>query len=206
MGRPCRACGASATNDGVTWLRTGAVVTALALALPACRVLEPPGEASPPPDLTLRHVRLEQYRDGEPTARVRLGELRYQRELARADVDRLVLVPLGGAAGGGQLEGTRGRADLKAGTVDLLEGVRYRSGRGEVLDTTRCRVDLRERTVTGPEPVTLTGPDLRAEADRFDARDGDDARVHLDGHVHAAFRDKPARSTKGGKPPRPGHR
>lgn len=171
-------------RDGSRALAAAALV-ASALTLGACDALEPPPERAPPPDVTLRTVRLEQYSGGTLSTRVTLDELAYSRPTSRAALTNVRATPLRGGVPEGLLTAGAGEADFKRGGIELEGGVVFASAQQDRLETARCSLDLAGRTAEGHDPVQLHGPGYHVQAPAFTGRFAPDPRFELTGGVRA---------------------
>lgn len=158
---------------------------AVVAVLGGCRAFEPPEEHAPPPDVTLRRVRLDHHIRGELRGTARLAELRYQRSLGRAELDAVEFRPLEHGEPGGTLVARHGVALMKTGDVELSDGVSFTATAGDRVETSACRIDLVRSKVVGREPVTMRGAGYRMEAPGFTATLGGEGRIDLTGGVRA---------------------
>lgn len=163
-------------------------MTAVAFALGACSILEPPAERAAPPDLVFRQVAVQHYSAGKRTSEGSLRELRYRTEQRRAEGDQLRGVPLDETGRPeGELTAGQGEALLAQSLLHLSGGVRHLGAEGDSLETRACHVDLSTRAIRGEERVVLSGETYRAEAPAFTGVLGSEGYFRLENGARATL-------------------
>ena len=176
-------------------MRSGRLAVLAAGSLTACSLLDPPPPLASPPDLTFRHVHLEQYKLGVLSALSTSEGLQYTRDTGHMESQRLVVSPVSGSVAGGTLTAGSGIGSTHTGLATLAQAVRWVSATGEKVETGTCDVDLVNQTTTGHVPVRMFGPGYELTAPSWDARYGTGSILHLHGGARAIFEsddDKPA--------------
>ncbi|MFP2927966.1 LPS export ABC transporter periplasmic protein LptC [Pyxidicoccus sp. 3LG] len=148
-------------------------VLMLAAACTPRRAAEGQQQEEPPPQVVLYGARMESYEGDRLTLSGTAERLTYQR--AGGDVQgthATLKVPPGpnaqGGSGGVVVSAPNMEGSLASKQMVGSGGVVIRTGEGMVARTPRLTYDANTRQAKGNEGVTVTGPDYRMRADRFE--------------------------------------
>lgn len=134
--------------------------------------------------MTLRSVRLDQFRQGHLHGGARVDTLTYDRLSGRIEASPVTL-RTGDDRSTAQLKTARATILLPESTAALEGGVDWTGSRNERLQTSSCALHLGRRTAEGHEPTTVVAEGVRARGDGFTASFDQEPLFELKGAVEA---------------------
>ncbi|HEX8826250.1 MAG TPA: hypothetical protein VF794_40470 [Archangium sp.] len=154
------------------------LLSSLLAILAACAPKQAPGDASEPPAVVMRGVRLRSYDGSTLTLTGNAGQATYQRS-GDLTATQATLQVLGKDQGHGQTGDTRVRARLMEGNVGTRQmvasgDVEVRTASGMVAHTPRATYDGARQSARGTEGIQVKGPDYGLTADTFSLSFPDD--------------------------------